>query len=219
MAAHRQITAKYCSSTETRPSDPLCRASSPHNPHNDAQRRPPCACAIRPFRPGGALCYHAPAMSRFDPLFRRHLDSLDQRHMRRILRPVRTDGAGRIRGDGRTLINFSSNGYLGLSAHPLPVERACAWTRRRGTRCPLHRDGKRLQHGWRPCRRWPRWPRSTAPFRSWTRRTRPACPAPTAWGWPDRPGDASTSPWAPSARRWAVSAPTSPDRRRCATIW
>ncbi|WP_448202452.1 8-amino-7-oxononanoate synthase [Azospirillum sp. sgz302134] len=71
-------------------------------------------------------------MSRLDPLFRQALDSLDQRHMRRALRPVRPEGAGRIRRDGRTLINFSSNDYLGLSRHPLLVERARDWAERWG---------------------------------------------------------------------------------------
>lgn len=71
-------------------------------------------------------------MSRFDALFQGRLADLDRRHARRTLRPVRPDGGGRLIRDGRPLLNFSSNDYLGLSRHPLLISRAAEWTRRWG---------------------------------------------------------------------------------------
>ncbi len=71
-------------------------------------------------------------MSRLDPLFATHLDALERRHARRALRAVAPAGPGRIRRDGRVLLNFSGNDYLGLSGHPLLAGRSAEWARRWG---------------------------------------------------------------------------------------
>lgn len=51
---------------------------------------------------------------------------------RRRLRGVEPLDGGRIRVNGRELVNFSSNDYLGLSRHPVVVERAREWAARWG---------------------------------------------------------------------------------------
>ncbi|MBF0283919.1 MAG: 8-amino-7-oxononanoate synthase [Magnetococcales bacterium] len=51
----------------------------------------------------------------------------------RQLRPTAPGAPGRIRVGGRELLNFASNDYLGLSRHPLLVERARAWAAEYGT--------------------------------------------------------------------------------------
>ena len=52
------------------------------------------------------------------------LATLEAQQMRRQLRPADQTEDGRIRLQGKTLLNFSSNDYLGLSRHPSVIEAA-----------------------------------------------------------------------------------------------
>ncbi|CAP55863.1 putative 8-amino-7-oxononanoate synthase [Gluconacetobacter diazotrophicus PA1 5] len=71
-------------------------------------------------------------MTRFDPFFQTALDDLDRRHLKRVLSPVDRDGPVIVRRDGASLLDFSSNDYLGLSHHPALRARAIDWTERFG---------------------------------------------------------------------------------------
>jgi len=55
------------------------------------------------------------------------LDGLAASGRRRRLRAVERLPGGRVRIDGRELVDFSSNDYLGLAHHPLLIARACEW--------------------------------------------------------------------------------------------
>lgn len=60
------------------------------------------------------------------------LDDLDRRGLRRRLTPLQRADARHAVLDGRTLINFASNNYLGLSHHPAVVEAAASAAREAG---------------------------------------------------------------------------------------
>src|SRR3546814_10072924 len=71
-------------------------------------------------------------MSRFDPAFTAILDAASARHNRRVLRAVEPRRGPVVERAGRLLVNFSGNDYLGLSRHPLLIERSQEWTARWG---------------------------------------------------------------------------------------
>ena len=72
-------------------------------------------------------------MSTVTRLIRDALDAIRARNHYRVLRPFTAMGRGRLEREGTTLLDFSSNDYLGLSQHPLLKERAIEWTQRHGT--------------------------------------------------------------------------------------
>jgi 8-amino-7-oxononanoate synthase len=71
-------------------------------------------------------------MSKFDSIFNEALELAAKRGMRRHLRPLTPLAHGRVAVDGRELINFASNDYLGLSRHPELIARTREWTERLG---------------------------------------------------------------------------------------
>jgi len=71
-------------------------------------------------------------MSKLDSLFSSALADADTRRVRRRLRTATAAPPGRIVLNGAPVLNFSSNDYLGLSKHPLLIERAREWAARHG---------------------------------------------------------------------------------------
>lgn len=58
--------------------------------------------------------------------FPTRIAELDRAHLRRRRAVVTPDGGARLKVDGRSMLAFCSNDYLGLSQHPELVQAACA---------------------------------------------------------------------------------------------
>lgn len=65
-------------------------------------------------------------------MFERHLQKLDDQHLRRRLRTVASATGPMVVLEGREVILLSSNNYLGLATHPTVVEAAIAATQQYG---------------------------------------------------------------------------------------
>lgn len=72
-------------------------------------------------------------MANLDAHLQAALAKIEQAGRRRVLRPAAIATQGRLVRDTASLIDFSSNDYLGLATHPLLTERAREWTQRHGT--------------------------------------------------------------------------------------
>jgi 8-amino-7-oxononanoate synthase len=72
-------------------------------------------------------------MTALDSFLSEALGVIDKRGHRRALDSAAIAPRGKLRRSGRENLDFSSNDYLGLSCHPLLIERAREWTARMGT--------------------------------------------------------------------------------------
>jgi len=72
------------------------------------------------------------AMNEIERLYSEVCVGLDPAQRRR-LRPMGPSAGGRTVIAGRSMVNLSSNDYLGLAQHPLLIERASEWAARWGT--------------------------------------------------------------------------------------
>ena len=72
-------------------------------------------------------------MSAFEEELRARLESLESQNLRRYLRHVASPQQTRVQINGRNVVNFSSNDYLGLATHPRLREAAAQALRDFGT--------------------------------------------------------------------------------------
>src|SRR6185295_13215894 len=77
-------------------------------------------------------CYYSANMPSLDEFARQKLSTLEQAHLRRTLVPTSRSGDLWVERNGRRLLSFSCNDYLGLSQHPALKAAAIAAIERHG---------------------------------------------------------------------------------------
>jgi len=78
-------------------------------------------------------------MSKIESLYRTFLQKQQDNGLYRSLTDIKPTNPMRFISNGIEYINFASNDYLGLSHHPLLVERAQEWAKTYGVGCGASR--------------------------------------------------------------------------------
>ncbi|HIC56019.1 MAG TPA: aminotransferase class I/II-fold pyridoxal phosphate-dependent enzyme, partial [Acidobacteria bacterium] len=79
------------------------------------------------------LMFKTPPRSSLDEDLRARLDALESHSIRRQLRPISSGIGPRIVVDGRSILQFCSNDYLGITSHPAVTRAAEMALSRYGT--------------------------------------------------------------------------------------
>ena len=72
-------------------------------------------------------------MKEFESVYRTFLQDCHEKNLRRHLKVIEPETAGKIKVDGKIYLNFASNDYLGLKHHPKLIEESANWAQKYGS--------------------------------------------------------------------------------------
>ena len=71
-------------------------------------------------------------MKEFESVYRTFLQDCHEKNLRRHLKVIEPETAGKIKVDGKIYLNFASNDYLGLKHHPKLIQESTNWAQKYG---------------------------------------------------------------------------------------